>query len=77
MPQDNHIFLKNGSRMFFGKGLDEILINRSVLPAGQDQLTRLHQTIAGFGNSSSTVKPTINNRTRDARTGSLVHPSVL
>jgi hypothetical protein len=34
MRQDNHIFLKNGSEIFFAEGLDRLLIKRSDLPDG-------------------------------------------
>jgi hypothetical protein len=34
MRRDNHTFLKNGSKIFFEEGLDNILISRSDLPVG-------------------------------------------
>jgi hypothetical protein len=32
MPEDNHIFTKNGRRIFFADGLDAIPIKRTDLP---------------------------------------------
>jgi adenylate kinase family enzyme len=39
MRGDDHYFLKNGSKIFFGKGLDVFLIRRSDLPVGLLEIT--------------------------------------